>query len=434
MDSTGDSLRSYFRQIALVPLLTREGEVEIAKRIEAAERTVLLAILRSPCGMTELVRLEAALRGGTARALDTTRNTGKEAPDSEIVESKRVLRLLGSVIRLGARRAAARGIGARGRKLGGSEGCGDVERKMLGALADLRLKKEIIDGIVASLRKRIPRQQDARGDGKSSAAARRQVAELRDACIIIADAERRGHHARAELVEANLRLVVSVARRYSNRGLTFIDLVQEGNIGLIRAAEKFDYRLGFKFSTYAVWWVRQAVTRAIADQSQTIRTPTHVYDLIGNIARANLAFVQEYGREPTTTEIAAKLEMDIERITLALRCPKQPMSLESRIGAEEGPRVGDLVEDKTEVSPFEAVMGARLSEHTIRMLDTLTPREQEILRLRFGLGGAQEHTLEEVGIRFCLTRERIRQIEAKALRTLRERRATRGSKAWLDGS
>jgi RNA polymerase primary sigma factor len=429
-----DPLRTYFQQIRLVPLLTREGEIEIAKRIEAAEHAVLRAIVHSPHGLARLEALDAALRDGTTRTRDATRNTGDEAPNWEAREQRRVLQLLASVIRLASRPPSLAKRAPAGRR-GGQAARPDEDAPMLQALIDIRLSTEVIDGIVASLHDRIREQESASRAGSTlGAAEHRALKDLKATSRRIADAERLIRQARAELVQANLRLVVMIARRHANRGLMLVDLVQEGNIGLMRAAEKFEYQRGYKFSTYAIWWVRQAITRAVADQSQTIRTPVHMFELIGKVGRASRSFVQEYGREPTAKEIAAKLDVRVAQVTMAQRCIRQPISLETPMGADEGTRIGDLLQDHGAVSPLEAVISARLSEQAIHLLDTLTAREREILRLRFGMDGASEHTLEEVGTRFSLTRERIRQIEARALRRLRERPHARSGKSWLDGS
>jgi RNA polymerase primary sigma factor len=412
-DGSRDPLRAYLRGVRSVPLLTREGEIEIAKRIESAERAVLLAILRCSQGRAELARLEAALRDGTARASDTIQHGGADGPQWEEREQRRVLRLLHSIGRWEA-------------------ACTDGEANALQALVDARLSASVIDGIAANLHARMNEPEAGPLGGKSLAGRGREVRDLRTACARIAEAKQRARSARAELVEANLRLVVMVARRHANRGLMLLDLVQEGNIGLMRAAERFEYRRGYKFSTFAIWWVRQAVTRAIADQSQTIRTPVHMFDLVGKVGRATRSFVQEYGREPTSEEVAAKLGVGVDQVTMALRSARQPVSLESPLGAEETSRLGDTLPDPSAVSPLDATIDARLSEHALRLLERLTPREREIIRLRFGIDGAGEHTLEEVGNVFSLTRERIRQIEARALRRLRDWPQTKASKSWLD--
>jgi RNA polymerase primary sigma factor len=428
-----DPLGSYFRRIGAVPLLTREGEIEVAKRIEAAEHSVYHAILQCPRGLAELARLKVALRDGTTRAKDAIRNAGDEAPDWEVRERRRVLRILGSVLRRSARRGSVsmRVDGDRGR----TARQGKADEQQIRALSELHLNKDVVDGIVTSLQERVREQESAKAGGKAlGRAGARELADLRVVCSIIDDAERRIQRARAELVEANLRLVVMIARRHGKRGLMLVDLVQEGSIGLMRAAEKFEYRRGYKFSTYAVWWVRQAISRAIADQSQTIRTPIHMFDLIGKVSRASRSFVQEYGREPTLNELAAKLEVQVAQVSTALRCVRNPISLETPIGGDDTRNIGHTLQDPTAVSPLDAVVSARLSEHAARLLDTLSPREREIVRLRFGMGGAPEQTLEEIGNRFSLTRERIRQIEEKALRRLRERPHTRESKSWLDGA
>jgi RNA polymerase primary sigma factor len=415
-----DHLRAYFQQIGSVPLLTREGEIAIAKRIEAADRIVLKTILGCPHGRVELARLEKALRSGAVSIDGVTRTEAEASPETEAHEHRRVLDLLGSIVRPDGLR-------------------GDRGVRLLDALVSVRLSSEIVERIVASLHSKV---EELEGGGRTrhetiAAVKARELKSLRTACTKITDAERLIRSARGELVRANLRLVIMIAKRHVNRGLMFLDLVQEGNIGLMRAAEKFEYQRGYKFSTYAVWWVRQAVTRAIADQSRTIRIPVHMFDLIGRVGRASGSFVQEYGREPTTNEIAAKIGVEVEQVAMALssaHSARQPVSLDAPIGQQlETPLLGDMLTDQSARSPLDATVDSRMSEEVVRLLGTLTPREREIIRLRFGMDGAGEHTLEQVGIRFSLTRERIRQIEARALRRLRERPQVRMSKSWLEG-
>jgi RNA polymerase primary sigma factor len=427
-----DPLRLYLRQIGEVPLLTREGEVAIAKRAEAGQFAVFQAIVRSPIGLTELSRIRENLRSGALTAKDVVQSSGDEAPEWEATERRRVVRLLTTVIHLAQKRPARGPRSSHRATRATAKHRNDTAQKMLEALVAMHLKKKVIDSVVRKLHERIQECERA-VQVRSGRMLDAEVKDLRSTCAAIAVGERLSRVALADLVRANLRLVISIAKKHAKRGLMFVDLIQEGNIGLMRAAEKFDYRRGYKFSTYATWWVRQAITRAIADQSRTIRTPVHMFDLIGKVTRSTRSFVQEFGREPTPLEIATKMQINVGQVNAALRSAKEPLSLETPMWEGDGVRLGDTLHDGSVESPLETVMGARVAQQTSKLLEGLTPREAEVIRLRYGIGGTTEHTLQEIGERFSVTRERIRQIEAKALERIRRRPRTKEFRTLLDG-
>ncbi|HEY0430217.1 MAG TPA: RNA polymerase sigma factor RpoD [Pyrinomonadaceae bacterium] len=483
LEKTNDPVRLYLREMGVVPLLTREGEVAIAKRIERGQLKTRKAISRSPIAVKEVLKIGEQLEGGRASIRDIVvfaeqaELTGDEDKDKaeeykawtiEGIQnihklfkhglkdwdklreeqkatrgnkSKKVLRMRRKVARI--RLEIAQEIG----RLNITE---RARQRLIGSIRvvqkEVRDAEREIDSLTEKLgRKRIKVDDQKEFKRRVSLAKKRLLeveadhnispVEIKRSLQAIVIGEQQTGQAKRELVEANLRLVVSIAKKYTNRGLQFLDLIQEGNIGLMKAVDKFEWRRGYKFSTYATWWIRQAITRAIADQARTIRIPVHMIETINKLIRTSRSLVQELGREPTSEEIAFKMDIPVAKVRKVLKIAQEPISLETPIGEEEDSHLGDFIEDKSILNPADAVVASNLREITDEVLATLTPREEKVIKMRFGLGTTgSEHTLEEVGQHFAVTRERIRQIEAKALRKLRHPSRSRKLKAFLENT